>query len=76
MSSMMACPHPATCSPGSGTITQPHFIMSAEAVVELAKNAINPVKCEWGSGTKFECNTVLGSWELLRKVSKVFYTKL
>lgn len=60
----------ATGFPGSAAVTQTHVItMSAESLVEFAKNALNPIRCEWGSGTKSECNIVLGSWELLRKVS-------
>lgn len=42
--------------------------MSADSVIELAKNAVNPVKCDWGAGTKVECDVLLGSWTLLRKV--------
>ncbi len=65
----MAQMQTATVFSGDSAITRPYLIMSAESAVELAKNSINPVKCEWGVGTKAECNIVLGSWKLLQKVS-------
>jgi hypothetical protein len=43
-------------------------IASADSIVELARNTVNPVKCDWGAGTRTECNVMLGSWMLLKKV--------
>jgi len=37
-------------------------------LIELAKDVLNPVRCEWGNGTKGDCGIVLASWTLLRKV--------
>ena len=39
-----------------------------ENLIELAKDVLNPVRCEWGIGTKDECGVVLASWTLLHKV--------
>ncbi|KAF5362065.1 hypothetical protein D9756_002606 [Leucocoprinus leucothites] len=38
-----------------------------ESIIELSKNTLRPVRCEWGAGTKTECDILLGSWALLRK---------
>ena len=43
-------------------------VATSEDLIELAKDILNPVRCEWGIGTKDACGVVLTSWTLLRKV--------
>jgi len=43
-------------------------VATSEDLIELAKDVLNPVRCEWGIGTKDACGVVLTSWTLLRKV--------
>jgi hypothetical protein len=52
----------------AGLWAQSKVVATAESIVELAKDMISPVKCDWGSGAKVECGILLNSWALLRKV--------
>lgn len=47
-----------------------HIKISADSVVELAKNVLRPIKCDWLVGRDV-CPVTLGSWTLLQEVRRI-----